>query len=401
MTHHIPSQSQRTQPYWSQDFHLPEAGTYITPGEACTLAASIAYQGCGYVSTNPLVGCVLVDEQHRFLSSGAHMTFGGPHAEANAVSQVKAGATKGGTAYVTLEPCAHTGKTGPCAELLKNLDLKAVYYGHQDPNPLVAGKGLKILEESGVAVHQSMPLKNLSQHALRPFMHTIRTKKTFLAMKLATTLDGSYTGGDRQRIEITRTEARSFGHWLRFFYDAIIVGANTLALDNPSLNIRNWSPPWTRPDGKVKTAPRPIIIDPKARLLYKKWRIISSTKPLWVVDTTLKLEHPEDKEVIRIPTCNGELDWQNLLSKLYNLGIQSALLEGGDKVWSSACSAKAVTFAHWCMYPGSKPRLSNTEKVFSSVNTNFHIESPELAKLGSDLVIEGELIYSEGKTEKI
>jgi len=133
---------------------IPSLGTLLSTEQAMKLAISEAYKGATRVSPNPLVGCVILDGQSRFLSVGHHSIYGGPHAEVEALNSLKASDLQGAHVIVTLEPCAHEGKTPSCAKALAQLPVAKVTYGLMDPNPLVSGQGVQILREAGIQVEE-------------------------------------------------------------------------------------------------------------------------------------------------------------------------------------------------------------------------------------------------------
>ena len=217
---------------------MPQLNTVLADTQCMDIAYQIAWQGCGAVSTNPLVGAVAVDSKQSFLKAAAHLQRGKAHAEVNLVEALKRdqllSRLKGGCIYVTLEPCCHTGLTPPCTSLLKNLAPISVKYGCKDPNPLVAGRGISELLKADIKVSQikTTGLTKLLEH----FQWYLKNRRPFVGIKVATSLNGIIAKRETQEIDYRR-RARSYGHWLRLHYDSILIGANTLIQDNPSLNI--------------------------------------------------------------------------------------------------------------------------------------------------------------------
>ena len=230
----------------------------MTFDEAMALAIYCAYQGSQCVAPNPMVGCVILDRDGYFLSKGFHEYYGGPHAEINALKNLNTAQLTGATMVVTLEPCAHVGKTGSCALLIKDLPVSRVVYGIQDPNPLVSGKGAQIIVAAGKKAilfsdttdssfgtisngkNQTARTRLLEQLEIvaENFLKNFRLQKPFVALKWAQSLDGKIALQNFESQWITNNQSRNYAHYLRSIYDVTLVGAGTILNDNPKLNIR-------------------------------------------------------------------------------------------------------------------------------------------------------------------
>lgn len=228
----------------------------LSIAQAMSLAIYVAYKGASQVAPNPLVGCVILDQNGYFLSKGYHEYYGGAHAEINAIKNLSAEQLSMCTVIVTLEPCAHVGKTGSCADALKDLPIKQVIYGVEDPNPLVSGKGAQILKQAGKDVFLFSKLTTANVMAVlevgghletiadeleilaENFFKNYRLKKPFVALKWAQSLDGKIALPNFESQWITNEKSRRYAHYLRSIYDVTIVGAGTVLKDNPRLNIR-------------------------------------------------------------------------------------------------------------------------------------------------------------------
>lgn len=237
---------------------VPSDNKKLTIAEAMALAIYVAYQGAQRVSPNPLVGCVVLDQNGHFLSKGYHAVYGSAHAEINALDGLDTERLQRATIVVTLEPCSHVGQTGSCALRIKDLPIKKVVYGVEDPNPLVSGKGAQIIRDAGkeAVLFSSLidPPNALNpQKVGRTFGHLIneqleilaenffknfRFKKPFVALKWAQSLDGKMALRNFESQWITNELSRNYAHYLRSIYDVTIVGARTILTDNPKLNIR-------------------------------------------------------------------------------------------------------------------------------------------------------------------
>ncbi|KAA9356326.1 bifunctional diaminohydroxyphosphoribosylaminopyrimidine deaminase/5-amino-6-(5-phosphoribosylamino)uracil reductase RibD [Larkinella humicola] len=203
-------------------------------------ALELAKLGRGHVSPNPMVGCVIVHNQ-RIIGEGWHRQYGGPHAEVNAVRSVTdESLLPESTVYVTLEPCSHFGKTPPCADLLIAKRVKKVIVCNDDPNPLVAGKGLAKLRAAGIEVETGL-LAERGRELNRRFFTFIEQQRPYLILKWAETADGFMAPADFRPIPISSPLSRQLVHKWRTEEDAIMVGTNTARHDNPQLNARLWS----------------------------------------------------------------------------------------------------------------------------------------------------------------
>lgn len=197
-------------------------------------ALALAWGVKGTTIPNPAVGAVVV-KNGKIIGEGATSKWGGPHAEVNAIK--KAGNVKGATLYVTLEPCCHYGKTPPCTDLIIKSGIKKVVIGVKDPNPLVNGKGIKLLKKAGIEVVSGV-LSEEATEINEDFFWAIKNKKTFVALKLALTLDGYIADVNGNSKWITTEESRKFVHNLRRIYGAVGVGINTIIKDDPHLDVR-------------------------------------------------------------------------------------------------------------------------------------------------------------------
>ena len=363
-----------------ESFELPKIGSDLSPDAATALAIQIGYQGISKVSPNPLVGCVIVDKNHRFLSAGYHANFGDLHAEANALKNLTLRELlKDATVYVSLEPCAHEGKQPSCARMLSQLPIKKVVMAMVDPNPLVAGKGQNILEAAGISCDLAKTRQKEARELMHAYLHATNTQKPFVALKASTDMEGNFALQDSQKLWITNQRTRRFSHFLRAYYDAILIGKNTVINDNPYLDIR-----YFKTDAKN---PKVIVLDANAEVLQRisprDLNILTRKKSqeiIWVVKTqTHKI--PAIKEVfddygvkaieINYSEKSG-FDLQDLLAKLFLRNIHSLLIEGGAMVYSSFLDAnlvdriyhfKAPYFLsgenkrHWLEHCNSRPKL--------------------------------------------
>jgi len=220
------------------------------------LALEIAEWGAGYVSPNPMVGCVIVDSEGNKIGQGYHERYGQAHAEVNAVESVKDNSLlKNATVYVTMEPCAHEGKTPPCADMLAGLPIRRVVVAMQDPTEKVNGKGIKKLRANDIRVDVGL-MKAEAEQLNEFFLHYESYNRPFVTLKIAQTLDGYIAAPDGSSEWITGEASRERVHEWRSRYDAVMVGRNTALLDNPRLTVRHV-------EGRQ---PRRVVIDGKLEL---------------------------------------------------------------------------------------------------------------------------------------
>nr|BFD68612.1 bifunctional diaminohydroxyphosphoribosylaminopyrimidine deaminase/5-amino-6-(5-phosphoribosylamino)uracil reductase RibD [Bdellovibrio sp. HAGR004] len=384
---------------------VPALGTKLSAEEAMRLAISEAYKGATRVSPNPLVGAVILDAQGGFLSAGYHEFYGGPHAEVNALKDLKPEQLQGAHAFVTLEPCAHEGKTPSCAKMMAKLPLKKVTFGLIDPNPLVAGQGAEILRQAGIEAEVfssadpvlEAKLKLALEEVCEAFLWNFRQKKVFVSLKMASSLDGQVALKSGESQWITGPESREYVHYIRACHDAILVGKGTIEFDNPSLNIRH---PTISKKNKV------VVIDGEAELLGKfaHLKLADVHDPadvFWCVAEELqeKVEAllqslGRAPQIVYVKTrVSGDLDLQDLLAKLYSKGIRSVMVEGGAFTASSFIKEALVNRIYMFQAPiimGSGGARSWTETIrISAMADKLQIRNPRYLTFGNDFMITG------------
>lgn len=303
-------------------------------------ALSLAKKGEGHTSPNPMVGAVLV-KNGKIIGSGYHKKAGLPHAEIEAFSDAmkKGNSIKAGTLYVTLEPCCHEDKrTPPCTEAIIREKIKKVYVSTLDPNPKVSGKGIEFLKDNGIEVEVGL-LEDQSKKLNEFFNKFIVTKRPFVILKMASTLDGKIASKTGDSKWIGSTEQRKRAHLLRAKVDTILVGINTIEKDNSRLNVRL--------SNKRITQPIPIVLDSKLRISSDA-NIFEIHNSAIIATTVIKEKKAKSLEevgakVIKVKkTKEGKIDLKNLLRLLGNMDISSILVEGGSEVAASALKAGLV-----------------------------------------------------------
>ena len=262
----------------------------------------------GFVSPNPLVGCVIVKDG-KIIAEGYHHKYGEKHAEVDALDKV-AGRAKGATLYVNLEPCCIKGKTPPCTDRIVKEGISKVFIGNLDPNPKISGKGIITLKQNGVQVRSGI-LKDECRMLNQFFFKWITTGIPYITLKIARTSNDfiAYTNGSCPHI--SSDESRKEVHKLRSFYDSVLIGKNTALKDNPKLTVR-----------KVKgRQPIRIILDSKGELMGNQ-------------NLNLLNDKYTDKTML-IRSKGKRVNLKKLLKNLGKQGISSVLVEGGPRVWSS------------------------------------------------------------------
>ena len=301
-------------------------------------ALELAAGGTGWVSPNPLVGCVIVNNGE-LVGRGYHQRFGGPHAEVNALREA-GNRAKGAVLYVTLEPCCHTGKTPPCVDAILQARLGRVVAAMRDPNPRVDGGGLARLESAGVEVTVGV-CEAEARRLNEAFVKHVTTRRPFVTSKSAITLDGKIATRSGASRWITGEAARTAGHQLRHANDAILVGIGTVVQDDPQLTTRLFLPP---PSGRglgggLQRGANPlrIVVDSTLRLSPGAQVADVAVERRTLIVTTEQAEAAKAKtleargvEVIRLPACGaGRVNLDALCAVLGERGIASVLVEGG------------------------------------------------------------------------
>ncbi|HEY3051769.1 MAG TPA: bifunctional diaminohydroxyphosphoribosylaminopyrimidine deaminase/5-amino-6-(5-phosphoribosylamino)uracil reductase RibD [Thermoanaerobaculia bacterium] len=338
-------------------------------------AIALAERGRYSVSPNPMVGCVIVRDGE-IVAEGWHRRAGEPHAEVEALRQLRD--ASGATMYVTLEPCAHQGRTPPCVDAVVGARVARVVIAMRDPHDVVNGRGIEKLRAAGIEVVTGICEPEARRQNER-FVWAVSQKLPFVLLKAAMTLDGKLAtiSGDSQWI--TADDARERGLALREEYDAILVGSGTVRADNPRLTRRlglNASiTPWTRVvlDGDGNMPPHAQILSDGGRT---------------IVFSSADVEAKTNVEVVR---TNGRADLGQVLSELYARGIQSIIVEGGALVLSEFVRAglwqKMILFVAPALVGGGEaPSIFSGEAVSRLTEAHrFRFDRVEL--LGRDLMI--------------
>lgn len=297
----------------------------------------------GQTSPNPLVGAVIV-QQGEIVGMGAHMKAGEPHAEIHAL-QMAGEKAKGADMYVTLEPCTHQGKTGPCTQAIINSGVKRVVIGSQDPNPLVEGKGMTILKEAGLEVEEGI-CKQEAERLNLPFFHLIQSDLPYVILKSAISLDGKIATAHLESKWITGTEARQEVQQLRQEADAVITGVETIIQDDAGLIVKD----------SIMTQPIRVILDSTLRIPLHAKCLTDHMAETIICASRLYDQKKYDQLVQKgyeVFVTNGEqrTELHEVLNMLKKRSVMSVLVEAGGSVSASFLEASLVNEAVIYMAP--------------------------------------------------
>lgn len=351
------------------------------------LAMQLAGNAIGRTSPNPLVGAVIVKD-NRVVGCGWHRKAGTPHAEVHALNQAGELA-QGADVYVTLEPCAHYGKTPPCSKALVEAKVKNVYGGLLDVNPKVAGKGFKILEDAGIHVEYGF-LQDELRKQNEVFFKWIEHKKPFIILKAAMTLDGKIATATGQSKWITNETSRAYGYKLRDIYDGIMVGINTVIEDNPMLTARvdgGKNPIRIVVDSSLK-------IDINANVVQdKSAKTIVATTDKADKDKILKLQAQDVDVIVVDKDENDKVDIEKLLDILGQQNICSILVEGGATLSGSFVAKKLVDKVYFFIAPkiigGKEAKTPVAGTGILNLQEALALKDIQIEKLEEDVLIIG------------
>jgi len=331
-----------------------------SPSDADTVflerARSLGRRGWGHVHPNPMVGCILVRDGV-VVGQGWHREFGGPHAEILALEDAGLEA-RGATAYVTLEPCDHEGKTPPCSRALLEAGVARVVYGNVDPDPDATG-GAETLRAGGVQVVGPVWSIATGRAENPAFFHTARHETPFLALKLAMTLDARVAEAPGVPTRITGAEAEASVHHLRAGFDAVLVGAGTARADDPRLTVRHGA--------QVRVPPRRLLLDSHASLPSDARLLADADQvPVHVFTrrdaSEMELERLEEAgaHVHPVARAAGGLELDAVMRVCWGMGIRSVLCEGGARLAASLLGQRRVHrlylyLAPWTLGAGGVP----------------------------------------------
>lgn len=351
------------------------------------LTLEIAKRGSGYVSPNPMVGCVIT-KNNKIIGAGYHQKYGENHAEINAINSAVE-SLEGSTLYVNLEPCSHYGHTPPCVDKIIESKIKRVVIGTLDVNPLVSGNGVKKLKKAGIEVKVGVLEKECTE--LNKFFFKYITKKIpYVTLKIAQTLDGRIADKSNYSQWITSSESRKFVHSLRSQYDAVLIGRRTAEIDNPLLTVRltEGRNPWRVVlDSELKLSTDLKLFkqnsDGKTILIASKDSIIKQNKIKKLSDLGVRI-------IFIKRNGNGKLNLKSILKELGSMEITSVLVEGGSEIFSSFM--KQNLYDDILLFISPK-LLGNGIHAFNSIKTDdlkkaYKLKIKHSESIGEDILVE-------------
>lgn len=326
-------------------------------------ALNLAERAKGFTAPNPIVGAVIV-KNGKIIGEGWHHGAGLPHAEVEAIRSAGKRSLKGADIYVTLEPCCTTGRTPPCTSAIINAGISRVFAGCTDSNGKHAGKGFEILRNAGITVETGI-LEEKCLSANRAFFYHITHNRPFVILKMASTLDGKTATASGNSQWITSVQARKRVQQLRKNSDAILVGAETYRLDQPSLTIRT----------------------PKGKVLRTPLRFAATTHPE-------RLEMREGWEFVDLSSRGA---WDHFLDELGKRGVMQLLIEGGGTLAASALAAQAVNEIEFHYAPkilgGSRSRTVCDGANPETLSEAIPVSDIKISRCGIDFVVTGTPLY--------
>ena len=353
-------------------------------------ALSLARLALGQVSPNPAVGALIVNNDE-IVGQGYTQPPGSDHAEIVALKQASERA-RGGVMYVTLEPCCHYGRTPPCTQAIIAAGIREVYLATLDANHLVSGRGKEELEEAGIKVH-------LGEHEAEArqinegYLKFITEGTPFVTAKFAISLDGKIATRSGDSKWITSEAARKQAHQLRYINDAIMVGVNTVLIDDPRLTVRCNSK-----SGTVNKQPLRVIVDSNGHTPLTARLFAEPGRTLLALGRTLR---PGEKaaftrlgaEILELPSIDGRVDLRGLLKALGERGITSVLVEGGGILLGSlfdiGLADKVIAFIAPIIIGGKEARTAVAGRGVDNVVDSLRLDRVTVEGLGEDLIVCG------------
>ena len=352
----------------------------VADKEYMKLALDLAQKAKGMTSPNPMVGCIIV-KNNKIIGKGYHKKAGRGHAEIVALRNAGKNAD-GATMYVTLEPCSHYGKTGPCVNKIIKAGIKEVIIAMKDPNPLV--DGISVLKKSKIKVTTGI-LEDEARKLNEFWIKYITTKKPFVLLKIAMTLDGKIAAKGKGLKYITNTKSRAYVHELRKDMDAVLVGVGTIINDNPELTTR-----LVKGKNPIK-----IVVDSTLKIPLNS-KVFKGPGKLYVATT---VNAPKEKlgkiinkgaKIILTKSKNGKVDLQDLMKKLGKLQITSLMIEGGQKIFNSAIKEKIADKIMIFIAPKVMGNgISLIESLKLAKSDRINLRNIRVKKFEEDIMIEG------------
>ncbi len=361
--------------------------------EAMTIAIAEARKGAGFVSPNPQVGCVILDRAGKIISTGYHKKIGGPHAEVEALLGLTEDQLRGATVVVTLEPCAHEGRTPSCAKALAKLPLRRLIFGLVDPNPLVSGQGAAIIKAAGIQAELyhgelTTELEEVCEH----FLINFTEKRPFISLKVASSLDGQMGLATGESKWISGEASRQHAHYLRATHEAILIGQKTLEIDDPSLDIRH-------PDFVDKKNHVVVLLGSKySHLRPRQMKILKTHEESFVHFLEFSPQgyfrlHLTSDGVLTRTSAKPEVNKNFTLIESQKPLFNSILVEGGAQVFSSFISGSLAHRLYLFQAPmvlGANGGKSWSQQVtIDSMANKITLRNSKVSLFGSDFLITG------------
>lgn len=358
--------------------------------ERMSQAIQLARQGQYSTRPNPNVGCVITDADNEFIASGYHQRAGHAHAEINALQQAGQRA-KGSTVYVTLEPCCHQGKTGPCVQALIEAQVRRVVIAMQDPNPLVAGKGCEALRQAGIEVTENV-LPELAATLNKGFIKRMQHGLPWVTLKIASSLDGRNALANGESQWITSAPARQDVHMMRARYDAIMTGIGTVLADDPSLTARDV-------DIAELMQPLRVVLDVNldmpltANLLSQPGNTLIVTA---AGNDTQRFDKIDNCETLKLELHDDHFDLKQLLQALAAREINSVMVEAGASIMGDLvqhqCADQIVHYLAPC-YLGEGSRGLFNLGTLESLDQAIRLVTTDIRNVGVDVRINALIEY--------
>jgi len=363
------------------------------------LAMAMAKMGWGATNPNPLVGAVVVKDDH-VIGRGYHRGPGEMHAEMEALCDL-ADEARGATLYVNLEPCCHYGKTPPCVSMIKEKGIAKVVAAMKDPNPKVNGKGFETLKQAGIEVFIGV-LEEEAAKLNEIFVKYISSDLPFVIMKSAMTLDGKIACENGDSFWVSGEEARNEAQYLRRRVAAIMVGVNTVINDNPKLTVRV-------PREETRN-PLRVVVDSTGKTPLDSYIVETAQQIPTIIATTELIDDAceramLDKGVVllKLPSLHGKVDVKELLHNLHSMGLDSVLLEGGSSLNAACLEAGVIDKVMMYVAPkilgGINALTPVGGKGIDTMKGAIAVRSMTVRRIGEDICIEGYLNEKTGRTE--
>lgn len=349
------------------------------------LAMQLAKKGKGKTSPNPMVGALVV-KNNRIIGKGYHEKAGKDHAEVMALDEA-AKSAKGSTLYVTLEPCAHFGKTPPCVDRIIKSQVKEVIVGMIDPNPLNNGRGMAILKRHKIKVKVGF-LEDELNKINEAFIKYITKRMPLLTVKVAQSLDGKVATKTGDSKWITSDKSRAYAHHIRQDYDAIMVGVNTILRDNPKLDA------WFSEKQPIRIVVDSQLSTPEdANIFLKNNSVIIVTLPAKPGQETENRKILEQKaKILEVKEKSGQINLKDMMKKLARMKITSILVEGGGTLIGSLFDDALVDKVLFFISPkiiGGKEAISSVMgKGISRIDKAIRLKDVQLKRMGEDFLVQ-------------